>query len=197
VRQPLAGGAPILQEVPYPLDPGGGMPYRHHGLHFVRSVNGEMQEGVQFTFATFPGADVYAVTSYDAGVTWSPAERIVYEKDEQPKHRNEVVSGYDPRADTFVSIWSCCGKNTGNHSASVRSASRSTWEIVADPLVDGAITANRTAAAQAAGLGSLWLAWIESPDKVQVRSLLLNTLINLSHYPIPTPVVTPSVRRMP
>ena len=195
VRQPLSGGAPILTEVPYPLDPGGGMPYRHHGLHFVRTVNGIAQEGVQFTFATFPGADVYAVTSYDAGRTWSPAERIVYEVGEQPNLRNEVVSGYDPRADAFVSIWTCCGKNSGVHSASVRGATSRTWETVADPLVDGATLADRTAAAQAAGLGSLWLAWIEAPDKVEVRSLELNTLIDPARYPTVTPI--PSITPRP
>jgi hypothetical protein len=173
------------------------MPYRHHGLRFVRTVDGQSQEGVQFTFATFPGADVYAVTSYDAGRTWSSAERIIYEADEQPNHRNEVVSGYDPRADAFVSIWTCCGKNSGVHSASVRSATSRTWETVADPLVDGAVLADRTAAAQAAGLGSLWLAWIEAPDKVQVRSLELNTLIDPARYPTVTPVPSTTPRPTP
>jgi hypothetical protein len=179
-------------------DPTGGAGWHFRGLVFPHVLpDGSVQAGVIFTWATYTRAGLYALISLDSGQTWGDVEAIVYRPGDPDRvgHYDFVVPAYDPVADRLAAFWTCCGAAqwmpAGNtHYASWSVPGSSIWHSLPDPLIVGSIQAHDTAAAQALNSRMTWLAWIESGNQVVVRSLDLNAVIPVEHYPTPTPPPT-------
>jgi hypothetical protein len=182
-------------------DPTGGAGWHFRGLVFPHVLpDRSVQNGVIFTWATHTRAGLYALTSLDGGQTWGNAETIEYRPGEPDRigHQDFIAPAYDPIADRLAAIWTCCGETQrtsadNTHYASWSVPGSGSWHALPDPLILGSIQAHDTAAAQALNSRMTWVAWIENGNQIVVRSLELNALIPIEHYPTPTPASTPTL----
>lgn len=159
--------------------------------------DGSATPAVTFVWSEASAGAAYALTSLDGGVTWGPVEVIV-----APANPDELISfataAYDPAADRLVAVWTCCGYDQWQVQGTTHYASwsipgsgvwlpagRITLDDARIPLVLGSRSAFETVSAQASGSRMTWIAWIERQQRIEVRSLNLNTVIPASEYPTP------------
>lgn len=163
------------------------------GLAYTRP-----ESAIQAITFTWTDADarnaVYALTSHDGGRSWGPVE-VVVSREVNGSEIAFAAPAYDPAADRLAVAWTCCGADPGaeqnsTHFARWSEPGSGRWRSPAPrqddlmvPLILGARAAHATVSAQAANSRSVWLAWVEQQQTVEVRSLELNQVIPVSEYP--------------
>ncbi|MFV9505962.1 MAG: hypothetical protein AB4911_15530 [Oscillochloridaceae bacterium umkhey_bin13] len=190
---------PLLSTGPWEIhqvavDPPGVVPGLRmwHVRGLVAARSGYADPLVMFTWTDADGAAAYALSSLDGGRHWGPIEVLVH----RPADRiTSAAPAYDPAADRLAAIWTCCSDDQWASSGATHYAHWSVpgsggWHAPAPhtaglpaPLVLGARAAGRTVTAQAANRRSVWVAWVEQQQRVEVRSLELNQLIPPEAYP--------------
>jgi hypothetical protein len=181
-------------------DPGD-LRWQPHHLSFTRlHPNGQVSTGLIFTWSDAERAHAYALISLDGGLSFGPVAPIVLDDTASGTGAQApavfAAPAYDPVADRLVAIWSCCrdalyGGVASTHYASWSVPGSSSWNplLIATriPTIIGSRSAHRIATAQAPMSRWTWVAWVEGPNEITVRSYDLNKIIPNEHYPTPTP----------
>jgi hypothetical protein len=174
------------------------------GLAYDRHLpDGQIEPALTFTWT---GGDapsgVFALTSRDGGRSWGAVEPVVYFGQSGAKALF-AAPAYDPAADRLVVIWTCCADAgwvwvEATHYVRWSVPGSGLWQTPGGedpdqliPLTLGSRAAAHTAAAQTPGSRMAWLAWVETLQRVEVRSVDLNLLIPIGEYPTSIPP-TPS-----
>ncbi len=188
------------------LDPGGegdadAVRWQARHLSFTRLLpDGRVTTGLIFSWSEAERAHAFSVTSLDGGLTFGPAVPIVVD-DGGPQTTGAgapavfAAPAYDPLADRLVAIWTCCrdivyAAAPVTHYASWSVPGSTTWTPLRGdgrvPTILGSRSAHRTATAQAPMSRWTWVAWVEGPNTITVRSVDLNTIVPVDQYPTPT-----------
>jgi hypothetical protein len=173
--------------------------FRH--LSFTRLLpDGHVTTGLIFTWSEAERAHAFSATSLDGGLTFGPAVPLVVD-DDGPQTTGAgapavfAAPAYDPIADRLVAIWTCCrdalyAREVVTHYASWSVPGSTEWTPPEGsgriPTILGSRSAHRTASAQAPMSRWTWVAWVEGPNTVTVRSVDLNTIVPIDQYPTPT-----------
>jgi hypothetical protein len=159
--------------------------------------------GIAFVFGTREAAELYTVSSLDAGRTWSTTEPVVvYGASTSPAdpRLQYAAIGFDARARRLVAVWACCkdalfGNVAATHYVSSSEPGRGQWlphlvgaarRDAAVPVISGALAAGITVGAQAPNSDDLWLAWVEDGTNIVLRTFDLHSLLPMSEYPVST-----------
>ena len=140
------------------------------------------------------------MTSPDGGLSFGPVAPIVLDDTATGTGAQApavfAAPAYDPVADRLVAIWSCCrdalyGGVASTHYASWSAPGSVLWTPLLGmsrvPTIIGSRAAHRTATAQAPMSRWTWVAWVEGPNAITVRSYDVNRIIPANQYPTPTP----------
>lgn len=140
---------------------------------------------------------MYALTSLDGGVSWGGIESILVFGTSGAKTLYDALA-YDPAADRLVAFFTCCGDANwewveATHSARWSRPGSGSWQTPAGedpqqlvPLALASRAAAQTVTAQAPGSRTTWIAWIDTLNRIEVRSVELNRIIPIDQYPTPT-----------
>jgi hypothetical protein len=175
--------------------------WQAHHLSFTRLLpSGQVSTGLIFTWSDAERAHAYSLTSLDGGLSFGPVAPIVLDDTAAGTGAQApavfAAPAYDPIADRLIAIWSCCrdalyGGVASTHYASWSVPGSALWTpllgISRIPTIIGSRSAHRTATAQAPMSRWTWVAWVEGPNEITVRSYDLNKLIPANQYPTPTP----------
>jgi hypothetical protein len=175
--------------------------WQAHHLSFTRLlVNGQVSTGLIFTWSDAERAHSYSLTSLDGGLSFGPVAPIVLDDTAAGTGAQApavfAAPAYDPVADRLVAIWTCCmeaqyERVPVTHYASWSVPGSALWTpplgMSRVPTIIGSRSAHRTATAQAPMSRWTWLAWVEGPNEITVRSFDLNKILPPSQYPTPTP----------
>ncbi len=181
-------------------DPGA-LRWQAHHLSFTRLLpDRQVSTGLIFTWSDVERAHAYSLTSLDGGLSFGPVAPIVIDDTATGTGAQApavfAAPAYDPVADRLVAIWSCCrdalyGGVESTHYASWSVPGSALWTPLLGmsriPTIIGSRSAHRTATAQAPMSRWTWVAWVEGPNVITVRSYDLNTIIPADQYPNPTP----------
>jgi hypothetical protein len=170
-------------------------------LSFTRRLpDGHVTTGLIFTWSEVERAHAFSVTSLDGGLTFGPIVPIVVD-DSGPQTTGAgapavfAAPAYDPIADRLAAIWTCCRDALYEsvpvtHYASSSIPGSTQWMPLRGaariPTILGSRSAHRTATAQAPMSRWTWVAWVEGPNTITVRSVDLNTIVPVDQYPTPT-----------
>ncbi len=147
-----------------------------------------------FTFAAANATNAFALWSLDSGTTWQVDPVIwqpPFDPDTDPHAEDgidDVAAAYDPVADRFVALYVCCRptrfhRREATHSAAWSTPGSRVWQPdstnpqAGTPLVLGSISAGWTVTAQARTSRTVWVAWVEQLNTVDVRSLDLPVVL--------------------
>jgi hypothetical protein len=181
-------------------DPGD-LRWQPHHLSITRlHPDGQVSTGLIFTWSDAERAHAYSMTSLDGGLSFGPAAPIVID-DAGSGTGSEAPAvfaapAYDPIADRLVAVWTCCheaqyARVPVTHYASWSVPGSELWTPINGinrvPTILGSRSAHRTATAQAPMSRSTWIAWVEGPNQITVRSFDLNAIVPADQYPTPTP----------
>lgn len=175
------------------------------GLAYDRVLSdGSIEPAVTFSWTGADAASgVYALTSLDGGVSWGNVEPIVHFGDTGLRALN-VAPAYDVAADRLIAVFTCCADPAWTwvettHYARWSVPGSGVWRAPGGedpaqlvPLAIGSRAAADTVSAQASGSRMAWLAWIDTIQRIEVRSLDLNQIIPVDAYPTPTPLPAPT-----
>ena len=175
--------------------------WQAHHLSFTRLLpSGQVSTGLIFTWSDAERAHAYSVTSLDGGLSFGPVVPIVLDDTAAGTGAQApavfAAPAYDPVADRLIAIWTCCTEaqyeRVGvTHYASWSVPGSATWFPPLGggrvPSILGSRSAHRTATAQAPMSRWTWVAWVEGPNEITVRSYDLNKIVPSNHYPTPTP----------
>jgi hypothetical protein len=181
-------------------DPGD-LRWQPHHLSFTRlHRDRQVSTALIFTWSDAERAHAYSMTSLDGGLSFGPAAPIVIDDTGSGTGFGApavfAAPAYDPIADRLVTIWTCCrevqyARVPVTHYASWSVPGSGLWTPINGinrvPTILGSRSAHRTATAQAPMSRSTWVAWVEGPNQITVRSFDLNTIIPADQYPTPTP----------
>jgi hypothetical protein len=192
-----------LALVPAGVSDPGAMRWQAHHLSFTRLLtDGRVTTGEVFTWSDTERAHAYSLTSLDGGLSFGPVVPIVID-DSVPQDTGAkapavfAAAAYDPIADRLVAIWTCCQEAQYEripvtHYASWSVPGSTSWTPPNGagriPTILGSRSAHRTATAQAPMSRWTWVAWVEGPNQITVRSFDLNKIIPIDQYPTATPV---------
>jgi hypothetical protein len=188
--------------VPAGVPDPGMMRWQAHHLSFTRLLpNGQPTSNLIFTWSDAERAHAYSITSLDGGLSFGPVVPIVVDNTVPLDTGSRAPAvfaapAYDPIADRLVAIWTCCQEAQYErvpvtHYASWSVPGSVLWTPLLGldriPTIIGSRSAHRTATAQAPMSRWTWVAWVEGPNQITVRSFDLNKIIPASHYLTPTP----------
>jgi hypothetical protein len=177
------------------------MRWQPHHLSFTRLLpNGQVSTGLIFTWSDAERAHAYSLTSLDGGLSFDPVAPIVLDDTTSGSGVEApavfAAPAYDPVADRLVAIWTCCmeaqyERVPVTHYASWSVPGSAFWTPLLGmsriPTIIGSRSAHRTATAQAPMSRWTWVAWVEGPNEITVRSFDLNKILPPGQYPTPTP----------
>jgi hypothetical protein len=186
--------------IPAEVTDPGELRWQVHHLSFTRLlVNGQVSTGLIFTWSDVERAHAYSLTSLDGGLSFGPVAPIVLDDTATGSSAQApavfAAPAYDPIADRLVTIWSCChdalyGGVASTHYASWSVPGSTNWTPLLGlgriPTIIGSRSAHRTATAQAPMSRWTWVAWVEGPNVITVRSYDLNRIVPANQYPTPT-----------
>jgi hypothetical protein len=188
--------------VPADVADPGFMRWQARRLSFTRLLpTGAVSTGLIFTWSDAERAHAYSITSLDGGLSFGPVVPIVLD-DIGPRDTGAQAPAvfaspaYDPIADRLVALWTCCREALYErvpvtHYASWSVPGSADWTptigLQRIPTIIGSRSAHRTATAQAPMSRWAWVAWVEGPNAITIRSFDLNTIIPANQYPTPTP----------
>jgi hypothetical protein len=200
-RRPIAGGAWQLQSREVAVGAEIGMRMGSvHGISYDRSApDGTLQPAISFTWTGMDAPQgVYALTSIDGGASWGQVEPVFF-LGLSGSQLPFAAPAYDPAADRLVALFTCCADARwawveSTHFARWSAPGSGVWpppggeaanQLV--PLALGSRAAAQTVTAQAPGSRSVWIAWIDTLQRVEVRSVELNQIIPVQEYPTAVP----------
>lgn len=161
-------------------------PRTWHARSVVYRPQGASTDSITLLFSDASRWSGYALTSQDAGRSWLTPELVA-----APLLNAERIAfaapAYDPVGNRLAAIYTCCVEGGWNnqepntHYLRWSTPGSGQWHDVTDgqrvPLILGARTAAQTVTAQSRNAHTVWVAWIEAGNAVEVRSFELATVL--------------------
>lgn len=161
-------------------------PRTWHARTVVYRPRGASNDSITLLFSDASRSSGYALTSQDAGRSWlapelvtaplASADRIAF-----------TAPAYDPVGNRLAAIYTCCVEGGWNnqepntHYLRWSTPGSGQWHDVTEgrrvPLILGARAAGQTVTAQSRNAHTVWVAWIEGGNAVEVRSFELATVL--------------------
>ncbi len=210
-----AGNWQVAQrDITVPYGDTGERDWHASGLVFPQlHSDGSSTDAVIFTWTGASTTGAYAITSLDGGQSWGRIEPIVYDGGDPSHGAMHVIwiaPAYDPAASRLIAIWTCCADANFTPGASTHYAS---WSVPGSgiwspgqlpgragpriPVVLGSRSAWNSVAAHSINARSVWVAWVEQGNQINVRTLNLNQIIPAGAYPLSTPQPAPTTEVAP
>jgi hypothetical protein len=152
----------------------------------VYRLPGAASDSVSLFFTDATRWNGYALTSQDAGRSWLLPELVA-----APLVGGEQIAfaapAYDPASNRLAALFICCAADgwsdtaVSTHFLRWSSPGSGLWRDATAgqrvPLVLGARAAGQTVTAQARNARTVWVAWVESGNAVEVRAFDLATVL--------------------
>jgi hypothetical protein len=157
-----------------------------HARSVVYRPEGASVDSVTFVFSDASRWAAYALTSQDAGRSWLTPELVA-----APEAGGERIAfaapAYDPDGERLIALYTCCVEGGWNnqepntHFLRWSIPGSGTWRDATAgqrvPLVLGARATGDLVTAQARNAHTVWAAWIEGGNAVEVRSFELGSVL--------------------
>jgi hypothetical protein len=216
----LADGAQISHHTPsYPAATAPLWGWKPNSVAYVRltaddtgAIIAELPS-VTFAWGGFERAAIYAIHSFDGGLTWEPVELVAGGGEGYLDPLQWPVPFYDPLSDSLLIIYSCC---TGGVQADAPEQADRTHRLVwrhldgartwpeaqtswtaPRELATGALQLRVGRGAQAVGSRTGWLAWTEHDGRVRARTIAIGDLLPPQAYPPDDDLPPPGLESTP
>jgi len=156
-----------------------------HARALVYRTQGAAADSITFVFSDASRWAAYALTSQDAGQSWLAPELVA--APEASERIAFAAPAYDPSGGRLAALYTCCVEGGWNNQAPNTHFLRwstpgsGVWRDATPgqrvPLILGARATGDLVTAQARNAGTVWVAWIEGGNTVEVRSFDLTTVL--------------------